>query len=42
VNSVGVVLLSVILVPAWYLTEQWMEMQAHRVVDHMMWREPME
>jgi len=35
-------LLLAIAVPAAWATEQWLERQSHRVMDRMIWREPVE
>jgi hypothetical protein len=40
VNIVCVGLVLVILVPAWFMTERWLEQQSQRVLDHMIWRDP--
>jgi hypothetical protein len=40
VNIVCVGLVLVILVPAWFTTERWLEQRSQRVLDHMIWREP--
>jgi len=39
VNIAGVLLLVAILVPAWCVTERWLEQQNCRMSDHMVWRE---
>jgi len=36
----GGILLS-ILVPAYWLTEQWMEQQGHRLFERLVWHEPL-
>ena len=35
-------LLLLILVPAGWMAEQWIEKQGHRILDHMTWREPLD
>jgi hypothetical protein len=35
-------LLLLILVPAGWMAEQWIENQGHRILDHMTWHEPLD
>ena len=35
-------LLLLILVPAGWIAEQWIENQGHRILDRMTWREPLD
>jgi len=35
-------LLLLILVPAGWMAEQWIEYQGHRILDRMTWREPLD
>jgi putative effector of murein hydrolase LrgA (UPF0299 family) len=35
-------LLLLILVPAGWMAEQWIESQGHRILDRMTWREPLD
>jgi hypothetical protein len=41
-NSVCVVVLLAILVPAVWFAEDWLERAGQRAVDRMIWREPLE
>jgi hypothetical protein len=41
VNIVCISLVLVILVPAWFITERWLEQHSQRILDHMIWREPL-
>jgi hypothetical protein len=42
VNVVCWSLLLLILVPAGWMAEQWIENQGHRILDRMTWREPLD
>ena len=43
VTIISTVMLLTIAIPAVCATEQWMEREGHRVLDHMtIWREPLE
>ena len=42
VNVVCASLLLAIAVPAAWATEQWVGRQSHKVMDRMIWREPVE
>jgi len=41
-NAVCAGVLLAILVPAFYVSEEWLERVSQRVVDPMIWREPIE
>ena len=41
-NTVCAGILVAILIPAFWLSEQWLERAGQRAVDHMFWREPIE
>ena len=41
-NAVCAGVLLPILVPAFYVSEEWLERVSQRALDHMIWREPIE
>jgi hypothetical protein len=42
VTSLGGCLLVVMLVSACWITEQWIEREGHRILDNMVWHEPLD
>jgi len=41
-TSIGGCLLAVMLVSACWITEQWVEREGQRILDNMVWHEPLD